>query len=231
MNGFGKYYEAYDDRYRQVHEQDLRWFMDGPSPIVEEILSKFPVLKSAKLLEIGCGEGRDAKYLLNQGYDLLATDISAEAISYCKQENPGFAEHFRVLDCISQRTESKFDFIYAVAVIHMLVLEEDRNGFYGFIHDQLAEKGIGLICSMGDGEQEYQSDISTAFTRQKRIHQRTGRAVRIAGTSCRIVSFRSFERELNANGLVILKLGMTSIEPDFPQMMYAVVKRKADLPG
>ncbi len=29
-----KYYNAYDDRYRQVHEQNLQWFGENPSPIV-----------------------------------------------------------------------------------------------------------------------------------------------------------------------------------------------------
>lgn len=222
-----KYYEAYDDRYRQVHSENLIWFTEDPSPIVGEILSEFDISKSAKLLEIGCGEGRDAEYLLEQGFDLLATDISAAAISYCQKRKPGFADKFQVLDCIRQRLDAKFDFIYAVAVIHMLVLDEDRIGFYQFVREQLSETGIALICTMGDGEFERQSDISTAFALQERIHEQSGRTVYIAGTSCRMVSFETFDRELEDNGLAVLKQGMTSIEPDFPQMMYAVVKRKS----
>lgn len=221
-----KYYEAYDDRYRQVHSENLSWFMEEPSPIVGEIIAEFDILKSAKLLEVGCGEGRDAKFLLEQGFDLLATDISAEAISYCQRTNPGFSGKFQVLDCVRQRLETKFDFIYAVAVIHMLVLDDDRNGFYQFVREQLSDQGIALICTMGDGEFERQSDISTAFALQERTHEQTGRTVHIAGTSCRMVSFETFDRELETNGLTVLKQGMTSIEPDFPQMMYAVVKRK-----
>lgn len=227
MSDSRSYYEAYDDRYRQVHRENLRWFMEEPSPIVGQVLSAFDIPRTARLLEIGCGEGRDAKFLLNRGYDVLATDVSSEAVAYCRRENPGFADRFQVLDCIRDRLEGTFDFIYAVAVVHMLVLEEDRNGFYRFFHDQLSEKGIGLICTMGDGEMERQSDISTAFTLQERIHEPTGRTVHIAGTSYRAVSFETFQRELDRNGLEVLRQGLTDIEPDYWKMMYAVVRRKS----
>lgn len=222
-----KYYEAYDDRYRQVHRENLRWFMEEPSAIVEETLSEFQIPKTAKLLELGCGEGRDAKFLLHQGYDLLATDISSEAVSYCQKENPQFAGRFRTLDCTKDTLDTTCDFIYAVAVIHMLVLDEDRAAFYRFIHTHLSENGIALICTMGDGETERQSDISTAFELQERTHEQTGKTVHIAGTSYRGVSFETFDRELTENGLEILKQGFTDVQPDYYQMMYAVVKRKS----
>jgi len=35
-----KYYEAYDERYKTVHEKGIRWFGDKGSPIVSEIISK-----------------------------------------------------------------------------------------------------------------------------------------------------------------------------------------------
>lgn len=227
MQDSRSYYEAYDDRYRQVHGENLRWFMEEPSPIVGQVLSEFRIPRTARLLEIGCGEGRDGKFLLNLGYDVLATDVSAEAVAYCRRENPGFADRFQVLDCIKDRLDIQFDFIYAVAVVHMLVLDADRDGFYRFFHDQLSETGIGLICTMGDGELERQSDISTAFALQERIHEPTGRTVRIAGTSYRGVSFATFQRELERNGLEILRQGLTDIQPDYWKMMYAVVKRKS----
>ena len=54
------YYEAYDDRYRQVHGEDLQWFSDEPSSIVSEVIAQFSFNRTATMLELGCGEGRDA---------------------------------------------------------------------------------------------------------------------------------------------------------------------------
>ena len=219
-----KYYKAYDDRYRQVHEQNLQWFDENPSPIVAETIRDFMISRRHRILEIGCGEGRDAHPLLKQGFDLLATDVSPEAISFCQKRMPDYAERFRVLDCVADKTDDTFDFIYAVAVVHMLVPDADRNAFYGFIRQHLKSGGISLICTMGDGIIERQTDIQTAFDLTERVHRQTGKAVRIAGTSCRMVNFQTFEKEIEQNGLAVIKKGVTAI-PGFPQMMFAVVEK------
>lgn len=219
-----EYYEAYDDRYRQIHQQGLQWFSESPSAIVEDTIRSFSISPQSKILEIGCGEGRDACFLLKQGFDLLATDVSQEAIAFCRERFSDFAEHFQVLDCISGECGGKFCFIYAVAVLHMLVADRDRKAFYRFIRAHLTPDGLALICTMGDGSFELQSDIRTAFEIQERIHGQTGKPVQIAGTSCRVVSFDTFHRELKENGFAIVEEGNTSVAPDFPQMMFAVVR-------
>ena len=219
-----KYYEAYDDRYRQIHAEGLQWFYDEPTPIVQEMIKNLGLTQNSKMLELGCGEGRDAYPLLQQGYDLLATDISSAAIGYAQKKFGLFADRFGVLDCLNGRMDSKFDFIYAVAVLHMLVEDADRDAFYRFIREHLTPKGVALICTMGDGQMERQSDVSTAFDLQERTHEQTGKAVKIASTSCRMVSFDTFHKELERNDLQIIDAGITAAPPDFPMLMYTVVK-------
>ena len=96
-----KYYEAYDDRYRQVHSGNMQWFHNSPSPIVADVIRKYEILRCHRLLEIGCGEGRDALPILKQGFHLLATDVSPEAVSFCQKIFPEKRHQFRVLDCIA----------------------------------------------------------------------------------------------------------------------------------
>ena len=141
------------------------------------------------------------------------------------EEVSEFADNFRVLDCIAGTLEAKFDFIYAVAVVHMLVQDADRAAFYRFIREHLKEKGIGLVCTMGDGELAVKSDISKAFDLQERTHGETGEKLLLAGTSCRMVTRETFHREIRESGFEIIEQGLTSVEPDFPVMMYAVLKK------
>lgn len=220
-----KYYEAYDDRYRQTHALGLQWASDEPTPIVAEMLRKYGVSPSKKLLELGCGEGRDAFALLRAGYDLLATDISPEAVAYCRGKAPELAAHFAVLDCVGGTLPGRFDFIYAVAVLHMLVEDADRAAFYSFLRTHLAPDGLALVCTMGDGQFERRSDIRTAFDLQPRTHQASGRTLAIAGTSCRMVSFSTFREELHRAGFSIAEDGLTAAEPHFNSLMYAVLRR------
>lgn len=218
-----KYYAAYEERYKAAHEQGVSWASNKNSPIVLEVIKKYNILTEHNLLEVGCGEGRDSRAVLENGYNLMATDISKEAIEYCKNIMPMFRSHFSVLDCMSDRLDKSFDFIYGVAVIHMLVLDEDRDAFYQFIYNHLKPNGLALICSMGDGEFEMQSDISKAFDIQERNHE-SGKMM-VAGTSCRMVSFKTFDNEISRNGLEVVEKGITSALPDFNSLMYTVVKK------
>ncbi len=221
-----KYYEAYDDRYKQVHKESITWFSDNNSKIVMDTINHYFGNRKINILEIGCGEGRDAQYLLKEGYNVLATDISATAIDYCKKSHPDSADSYQVLNCLTDSLQENFDFIYAIAVVHMLVQDEDRQSFYKFLYNQLKETGIALLCTIGDGTEERRTDISQAFDLQKRTHEATGKEMFIAGTSCRMVSFDTLSKEIAENNLILLDRGITAIEPDFPTIMYAIVKKK-----
>lgn len=217
-----KYYEAYEQRYKTIHEKGYGWFADAPTPIVHDVIKRYGIDKNVKMLEIGCGEGRDAIPLLKQGYDIYATDVSPEAVSYCRKLAPCNADRFDVLDCLNSTNTERYGFIYAVAVVHMLLLDEDRNRFYSFIKDHLTYDGIALICSMGDGVTEKMTDINEAFVLQNREHP-SGK-IKVAGTSFRMVSEPNFEKEITDSGMQIIEKGITDGAPDYFKLMYAVVK-------
>lgn len=221
-----KYYEAYEDRYLQVHEKNLQWASDAPSPAVMQTIEKYHIRPTASILELGCGEGRDAIALLQKGYGVTATDISPEAIRHCRQKLPEYTFRFQVLDCIGGSLEKRYDFIYAIALVHMLVNDDDRAGFYRFIRDHLKDDAIALVCTMGDGTISRKSDTATAFDLQERVHSLSGKKMLLAGTSCSMVTWDTFLAEIRSSGMTILDHGLTEAPPDFPVMMYAVISKK-----
>lgn len=218
-----EYYKAYEDRYKTIHQKGASWFSNTPTPIVMELLEKYGISLSSPILEIGCGEGRDAKALLEKGYCLKATDVSPEAISYCKAAFPKHISNFQTLDCLKDHHPFSYTFIYSVAVIHMLVPSKDRTDFYQFIYQHLTENGLSLICTMGDGKIERETDIRKAFRVEEREH--SSGSIPVASTSCKMVSFSTFEKELKENHFTIIEKGLTESFPDFPILMYALVKK------
>ena len=219
-----KYYEAYDKRYKQVHEKGLIWSTNNNTKIVEEVITKYH-LEKTKMLEIGCGEGRDTRYLLKKDYHVLGTDISKEAIDYCRKEDSIHKDNYQVLDVINQKAKDKYGFIYSVACLHMFVLDEDREKFYQFIYHSLEDNGYALILSMGDGIKESSSDISKAFENTKRIHEETNQEIEVVETSCRIVNFDTLKKEVNENNFKLIDYGITEIKNHFNKIMYVLIKR------
>ena len=126
-----EYYKAYEKRYQQVYKHNYLWSSKEPTPDVIEAILKEKIASNAKILELGCGEGRDAIFLLNKNYDVLAVDYSNTVIEKCKElANYNYNDRFKQFDIINDTLNDKFDFIYSIEVIHMFVNKEYRNKFY-----------------------------------------------------------------------------------------------------
>ncbi len=217
------YYEAYDERYQQIHARGRSWAADVPTPIVAQALERYAPDLAASVLELGCGEGRDARPLLAAGRNLTAADLSPEAVAWCRTLDPAHAERYRVLDCVRGELPGQWDFLYAVALLHMLVEDADRQAFLRFVRDHLTPEGTALLCTMGDGKRELRSDPAEAFQLREREHP--AGPVRVAATTCRIVSFSVLAAELDRAGLHILEQGLTAAPPEFDSLMYVLVRR------
>ena len=165
------YYKAYEKRYSQVHQTGQLWEMHKYSREVIDTINEYNITKDDKILDLGCGEGRDAIYLLDNGYNVLAVDYSTSAIQKCNEltENK-YKNNFKQFDLITDNIDEKFDFIYSIAVIHMFVNEKHRQKFYQFIYNHLKENGKALVIAMGDGKKEYSSDVNNAFLNSERIN-------------------------------------------------------------
>ncbi len=202
------------------------WSSKSPTPDVFETIKKYNIPVSASILDLGCGEGRDSIFLLDNGYNVLAVDYSDTVIEKCRKliQNK-YNSKFRQFDIMSDVMDEKFDFIYSIAVIHMFVSEKHRNKFYSFIYDHLKDDGAALIVSMGDGKKVYESDIKNSFNDVERVVLNKDEKINIAATSCRIVDWDGFESELLNNNLIIKEKWVSENIPEFNSMMCVVVSR------
>ena len=221
-----EYYKAYDKRYKQVHEKDVLWASFIPTLEVMDVIEKHGINKSSKILEIGCGEGRDSIYLLKQKYNVLGIDYSEEAINTCiKLSDGNFSNCFRQFDIMEDEMIEKFDFIYSIGVLHMFVDDLHRKKFLDFIYNHLTDDGIAFITVMGDGEEMYSSNVEDAFVDSKRVNINNDEEMEIASTSCCIVDWEKFVSELDNSNLVIKSHWISDRIPDFNLSMCVVVSK------
>lgn len=227
FNNINDYYKAYEKRYQQVYKYNYLWSSKDPTPDVIETILKEKIKLNAKILDLGCGEGRDAIFLLNKNYNVLAVDYSNTVIEKCKElSNYNYNDKFKQFDIFNDTLYDRFDFIYSIAVIHMFVNKEHRNKFYKFIYSHLNKNGIALIVSMGDGIKEYKSDVNKSFDDVERIVVNNDEKINIATTSCNIVNWKTLEQELLSNGLILKRKWVSKKIPEFNTAMCVVVCRK-----
>ena len=87
-------------------------------------LLKGRIQKHMKLLDAGCGSGRNIHYLLQTGMEVYGADVSSEAISRVRQLASELAptlpaRHFVVADLEALPfEEAKFDVVLCSAVLH-----------------------------------------------------------------------------------------------------------------
>lgn len=221
------YYKAYEKRYQQVYKNNHLWSSKEPTPDIIETMREEKIQPNAKILELGCGEGRDAIFLLNKKYNVLAVDYSNTVIEKCKElSNYNYNDKFKQFDIVNDTLDDKFDFIYSIAVVHMFVNKVHRNKFYKFIYSHLNKNGIALIVSMGDGIKEYKSDVNKSFDDVERIVVNNGEKINIATTSCNIVNWKTLEQELLSNDLILKRKWVSRKIPEFNPAMCVVVCRK-----
>lgn len=223
-NNNGEYYKAYEKRYKQVYEKNMLWSCKDRTLEVHEVIIDRKISKEDKILEIGCGEGRDAIYLLDNGYNVLAVDYSNSVIDKCKfLSNNKYNNKFKQFDLIKDDMDEKFKFIYSIAVLHMFVLDEHRDKFFSFIKEHLEEEGLAFICILGDGDKEYSSNIEDAFNDTDRKILNNDKMIKVATTSCRIVSWDTLEREIYKNNLKVVKKWISDKVPEFNPAMCLII--------
>ena len=98
---------------------------DYPSPFAEYVVNKLS--NQQTILEVGCGNGRDAKFLASQGHLVTGLDRSGEAIELCKKlysvESLEF--FFGTITDIAKINKKKYSLIYSRFVIHAMSLNEE----------------------------------------------------------------------------------------------------------
>jgi SAM-dependent methyltransferase len=108
------------------------------------------LLPAGKVLEIGCGGGRDARDLIKRGYSYTGTDISAGLLKEARKNVPG--QTFHQQSVYDLNFDEKFDGFWASAVL-LHIPKKRINDALKSIKSVVKKEGIGYISiKNGRGE-------------------------------------------------------------------------------
>ncbi|OOC58474.1 methyltransferase domain-containing protein [Paenibacillus ihbetae] len=117
----------YEEEYKT---QDYYWGTE-PNDACYQVLQLMPPTKRLKLLDIGCGEGKDAVFFARNGYEVSAFDVSDAGIEKTRSlaEKTGVYVHVFKADILDFRLDTHYDIIFSSGVLHYIKPEYRKEIF------------------------------------------------------------------------------------------------------
>lgn len=132
----------YEERYKT---EGYYWGF-VPNQLCYEIMKLRPPVEPLKVLDIGCGEGKDAVFLAKNGYIVSAFDVTDSGIEKGKvlAEKSGAYVDFFKADLLDYRLNENYDIIFSSGVFHFIV-PDLREEIAKNLKEHTNEHGIHAI--------------------------------------------------------------------------------------
>lgn len=140
--GYNSVVTDYDNRYNTT---DYYWGLK-PNRICYDIMKILPPIKPYRVLDIGCGEGKDAVFFAKCGYTVTAFDISKQGIEKAKKlaAYNNVDVRFFQADIFDYRPDSEYDIIFSSGVLHFLPPTE-RKSYCDSLKSHTSDTGINAL--------------------------------------------------------------------------------------
>lgn len=136
------------DEFYQDRTKPVPFFENVPD---EHLVSYFEreMIRPAKVLELGCGAGRNAIYLAKKGCSVDGVDLSNQALKWAKEraEKENVNIHFICQDIFElPLQENSYDFIYDSGCFHHLAPHR-RISYLQLVDKLLKPNGYFAVCT------------------------------------------------------------------------------------
>lgn len=127
-----------------------------PGSLVRMIPEIVPSLEGARVLDAGCGEGKNAHYLASKGALVRAVDVSSKAIEngrYAFADKVGITWQLADVRCMELDAES-YEIVVAYGLLHCLQNEDEVTEVVRRFKKATIKNGVNIICAFNDRYQE-----------------------------------------------------------------------------
>jgi tellurite methyltransferase len=122
----------YDQRYA---EQEFYWGKK-PSVMCDRVIEIIgpSVDFRPKLLDLGCGEGRNAVYFAQRGFEVVGLDLSLPGLEKTRRYAEEIGVHVETIhaDIVSYELEDTYDVIFSTGTLHYLPPEVRSQRFQNY---------------------------------------------------------------------------------------------------
>ena len=137
-----------NDIWDKVYSDDSAFFGEGPSSFAKKSFSQFSQKNVTKILELGCGQGRDTIFFALSNLDVYALDSSKIAVEginklFKKYKN----EYLKNIKCIDVKQglpfdNNYFDLVYSHMFYNMNFTHKELDFLFHESHRVLKTNGL-----------------------------------------------------------------------------------------
>ncbi|SFS52254.1 class I SAM-dependent methyltransferase [Marininema halotolerans] len=144
------YYYGYDARYKRVYEEGgTLWEEEGANQALVWFAEHYG-LKGKRVIDLGCGEGRDSIFLAQRGVDVTGVDVARSALERARERTRAASLFCTFLerDVIYLRNipAETFDFAINMGCLHMLTEEDQRLKHLKRVYEIMKPGGYFLLA-------------------------------------------------------------------------------------
>jgi tellurite methyltransferase len=134
------------NQYEQKYARPAFYWGTRPSPFCLKLLEIAPPDKPMTLLDIGCGEGRNAVFFARNGYQVTAFDLAESGVAKTRQLADQANVRIEVFqgDMAKYRLTSPFDIIFCHGCLQYLP-PETRPAILGNYKDFTLVGGLNVL--------------------------------------------------------------------------------------
>jgi SAM-dependent methyltransferase len=166
------------DIWNKVYASDGSFFGDGPSNFGLECYEEFKKHRVQKIVELGCGQGRDTIFFASNGLDVVAIDSSHVAIDILSKIST--EKNLPIKAMVHNASESipfdnsYFDAVYSHMFFNMRFTDDQLKYLLIEVNRVLKIEGLNLFSVRSDNDAMYRKGVEV----EKNIYDINGFQIR-----------------------------------------------------
>ena len=133
-------------QYEELYRGDGYFWGTEPADFLDKLIALKPAGAGTTVLDIGCGEGKDAVWMAQKGYDVTAFDLTGSGIRKTLRlaEERGVKIRAFTADINDFSIDERFDIIYSTGTVQYL-WDENIPGFFEKVKRMTKPHGLNYF--------------------------------------------------------------------------------------
>ena len=140
----------WENIYQKKEIDGVSWYQKIPSESLQ-LIKKYSISNSDKIIDIGCGKSFLADNLLELNYtNISLVDISSNALKEVKERLQNKSLNFIETDILNFNSNDKYDIWHDRAVFHFITDREGIKKYISLCNEYINKKGILIIGTFAE---------------------------------------------------------------------------------